>query len=280
MKLTIRNRTAYRFDRPVFLEPHIIRLRPRIDAAVWPLTIQLAIEPAPTMRAEYLDLEGNVVTQAWFSGTTEHLRIDSQSTVETHLTDPFRFLLDDPGRRLPEPYPTELMDRLQAYRTAPDSVSREVRTFALAVAEEVVRRPERFPGTLADRLHQECKLEIRREGTPKSAEDTLAEKRGACRDLAVLFNECCRSLGLAARFVSGYAHVDGSDDHELHAWSEVYLPGGGWRGYDPTHGLAVADRHVVVAAAAEPADAAPVSGSYRGSVNATLETTVEVTEAS
>ena len=87
---------------------------------------------------------------------------------------------------------------------------------------------------------------------------------------------CCHSAGLAARFVSGYAHVDDHGDHELHAWAEVYLPGGGWRGYDPTHGLAVADRHVALAAAALPADAAPVSGAFRGSAGATLQTTVDV----
>ena len=76
----------------------------------------------------------------------------------------------------------------------------------------------------------------------------------------------CRSQGLAARFVSGYSchHPPEVSEHELHAWAEVYLPGGGWRGYDPSLGLAVADGHVVLAAAADPAFAAPLSGTYRG----------------
>jgi transglutaminase-like putative cysteine protease len=82
----------------------------------------------------------------------------------------------------------------------------------------------------------------------------------------MLFIECCHGMGLAARFVSGYAYVDDTVVQELHAWAEVYLPGGGWRGYDPTLGLAVADS----------ADAAPVSGSYRGSAVATLENVVEL----
>jgi transglutaminase-like putative cysteine protease len=76
--------------------------------------------------------------------------------------------------------------------------------------------------------------------------------------------------------VSGYAHVDGAAEQEFHAWAEAYLPGGGWRGYDPTLGLAVADRHVAVAAAAEPAGAAAVSGTYRGSAVATLENVVDI----
>ena len=230
------------------------------------------------MQAEYLDVEGNTVTHVWFEGATEHFTIDSRATVETLVTDPFRFLLDYPERRLPNPYPVDVSGRLVAYCQAHESVSPAVRDFAMAAADEVAGRPDRFPGALATRIQQECALEIRHEGTPNAAHATLTDRRGACRDFAVLFNECCRSLGLAARFVSGYMHIDDNDDHELHAWSEVYFPGGGWRGYDPTHGLAVADRHVAVAAAAEPAEAAPVSGSYRGSAIATLETTVDVAE--
>jgi transglutaminase-like putative cysteine protease len=92
----------------------------------------------------------------------------------------------------------------------------------------------------------------------------------------VLFVECCRSVGLAAKFVNSYAHIDDSTDHEFHAWAEVYLPGGGWCGYDPTLGLAVADRHVVVAAAADPPDAAAISGTFRGSAVATIESAVEI----
>ena len=90
-------------------------------------------------------------------------------------------------------------------------------------------------------------------------------RTGACRDLTVLFMECCRSLGLAARFVSGYQEGDkGTDRRYMHAWAEVYLPGGGWRGFDPTHGIAVTDRHVAVASGPTPATAAPISGTFRG----------------
>lgn len=93
---------------------------------------------------------------------------------------------------------------------------------------------------------------------------TLKRGQGACRDLTVLFMEACRSVGLSARFVSGYAEgLSTRDDGELHAWAEIYLPGAGWRGFDPTLGLAVADRHVAIAASPIPVGAAPVSGSFR-----------------
>lgn len=276
MNIAIRHRTVYRFKGAVFLEPHIIRLRPRGDATSRLLALALEIDPPPAVRADYLDPDGNVVTQAWFEGTTEHLAIESRSTVETLVTDPFRFLLDDPARTLPDVYPKELSERLSGYRTVPDKIAPAVREFASTVAEHVGRRQDQFPWALTDRIHQDCQLEVREYGPPNAPDTTLRERRGACRDLAVLFIECSRAMGLAARFVSGYAYVSGETDHELHGWAEVYIPGGGWRGYDPTLGLAVADRHVAVAAAADPLEAAPLSGSFRGSVTAALETVVDV----
>lgn len=93
----------------------------------------------------------------------------------------------------------------------------------------------------------------------------LSQGAGACRDLSVLFLAACRHVGLPARFVSGY-HEGPPErgERELHAWAETYLPGGGWRGFDPSLGLAVADRHVAVAAAPDPRGAAPVAGTFRG----------------
>ena len=105
---------------------------------------------------------------------------------------------------------------------------------------------------------------VRPHGAALSPEATWGERTGACRDLAPLFNEVCRLVGLPARFVSGYGYSDFLDERHLHAWSEVYLPGAGWRGFDPTIGLAVADRHIAVAAARDPEDTAPTSGTYRG----------------
>lgn len=276
MRLRIRHRTTYGFDRPVFVEPHVIRLRPRGDAAQWPHSLALQIDPVPAARAENLDAEGNAVTQAWFAGMTEHLRIESQSTVDTLRTDPFSFLLDDPSGMLPCRYRPALQHQLAASLGTDAPVHAAVRDIARAASEEAGHRPDRFPIALTTRIHDRFQVEYREDGDPRLPEATAALGSGACRDLAVLFMACCRSVGLAARFVSGYAYVDGSTDAELHAWAEVYIAGGGWRAYDPTLGLVVADLHVAVAAAAEPADAAPVSGSYRGSAISTLETVVEV----
>src|SRR5207302_8272520 len=106
---------------------------------------------------------------------------------------------------------------------------------------------------------------VRREGAPMRGQDTLANREGSCRDLAMLYIEACRYVGIASRFVSGYVdrRLPG-EARELHAWAGVYVPGAGWRGFDPTQGLAVSTRHLTLAAAGQPARAAPVAGSVLG----------------
>ena len=99
---------------------------------------------------------------------------------------------------------------------------------------------------------------------------------GSCRDLAQVFLEASRSKGFAARFVSGYVAYEEEDQRELHAWAEVYLPGGGWRGFDATTGLAVMEQHIVLARSAQAANAAPLSGSFRGAGIAKLSTEVRI----
>ncbi|MCY3845472.1 MAG: transglutaminase family protein [Acidobacteria bacterium] len=280
MTITIRHRTTYTFDAPVFLEPHVIRLHPRAGAAARLVDFGLDLEPAPAVRAENLDLDGNVVTHAWFEGLTATLTVRTHATVETSNTDPFRFLAVDADRSLPYAYAPDLAHRLRPCRSAPDVAHPAVRELALDVARESSRNPLAFPLDLARRLHERFSLERRQDGPPLAPHETVARRRGACRDLAVLFIECCRTMGLAARFVSGYAHTDSASPNDLHAWAEVYLVGGGWRAYDPSYGVAVADRHVTVAAAPEPGDAAPITGTFRGHATSRLHVEVRVRAAS
>lgn len=264
MRITIRHRTSYAFDAPVLLEPHVVRLRPRDDGSVRLIDFTLRIDPEPAGRADCLDPEGNVVTAAWFKGRWPRLTFDTHAIVDTLVDNPFGFLAAAPERALPDGYAPALCDRLALYRQPPDAAHPAVRALAVAAAEAAGHDPARFPLTLAQRIHAACVCETRPQGAPLAPEATLAAGNGACRDLAVLFIAGCRAMGLAARFASGYAHSDEPVPMELHAWAEVFLPGGGWRGYDPSLGLAVSDRHVTVAAAADPQDAAPVTGTFRG----------------
>ena len=121
--------------------------------------------------------------------------------------------------------------------------------------------------------------EIREEGAPNTPEVTLLSRKGSCRDYAVLFSALCRAMGLATRFVSGYytgaAPVDlPNQTHHLHAWVEVFLPGGGWRGYDPTQHEVVSGNHIPLAASCLPEEITPVYGTYRGAATSILTTNV------
>jgi transglutaminase-like putative cysteine protease len=139
-----------------------------------------------------------------------------------------------------------------------------------------------FLSNLNERLYEECRYIIREEGAPMPASITWSRKEGSCRDLTVLFMEVCRAAGIGARFVSGYQEGDlDSTERHLHAWAEVYLPGAGWRGYDPTHGLAVSDRHIAIAASALPIYTAPITGKLKsGNVHASIEFTLSIQKIS
>ena len=130
-----------------------------------------------------------------------------------------------------------------------------------------------FLNQLTTRLHRSTEKVTRTEPGIQSPAETLSTQRGACRDLALVFMVACRQVGVPARFVSGYQQGDPDEPRrDLHAWAEVFLPGFGWRGYDPTHGLAVADAHVAVAASALPQNAASITGTFRGTdATSTLE---------
>nr|WP_281353955.1 transglutaminase family protein [Solidesulfovibrio aerotolerans] len=134
---------------------------------------------------------------------------------------------------------------------------------------ETLRRvsgaPQDFALALVDWMQINLRTVVRHEPGILDPDAVLAAGEASCRDLAVFYITACRHVGIPARFASGYHEGDpDSTERDLHAWAELLLPGGGWRGFDPSLGLAVADRHVVVAAAPHPDDASPVSGSFRG----------------
>ena len=226
-----------------------------------------------------LDQDGNVVTHAWFSDLTDRLVLHASFTLDTLRSNPFDFLLLDNDRDLPVQYAEALRGPLLPYLRADHDPS--VRAFAQQIANESAWNTLGFIGALNTTLYQETRHVIRHDGAAHAPARTLSEREGSCRDTAQLFCAACRAMGIAARFVSGYelgAALDpGGGD--LHAWAEVYLQGGGWRGYDPSRGLAVADAHVPVAAASDPALAAPVTGTFRGSATSSIDFSISMQAA-
>jgi transglutaminase-like putative cysteine protease len=278
MRFEIRHETVYGYSAPVRLGPQLLRLRPRYDGAQQTIDYECLIEPAPSRRSVQLDAYGNLIEQAWFLGETSELRIVSRALVDTLRTNPFDYLLEPSAVGLPFSYPAALRAPLAGYRDGGE-IAPEVIRLANSLAAGVRQQPVGFLVELSRWLSENIDHEVREQGIAHPPEVTLAKGRGACRDVAMLFIAVCRHQGIAARYVTGYQARSAvpRERRYMHAWPEVYLPGGGWRGFDPTHGIAVADAHVAVAAAPGPEGAAPVSGSFSGeSVSSTLTYEVRI----
>lgn len=269
----VKHVTRFAYSRPVFCEPLWVRLRPRVDAAQAVHRYRLEIRPEPVGLSEFIDLDGNLVALAWFEGLTCSLSVTSTWLVETLRSNPFDFLLPPGALSLPLKFASD-EDELARHYATPGEVGPKVIDLAGTLRNDSGGETLEFLTRLVREIDTRCEKIVREEGTPWSPERTLAEGQGSCRDLALLFIETCRWVGIPARFVSGYHEGDPEGgERALHAWAEVYLPGVGWRGFDPTLGLAVADRHVAVAAGRSPRSAAPTEGSFRGSdVRAQLTT--------
>ncbi|BAC09334.1 transglutaminase family protein [Thermosynechococcus vestitus] len=264
MQYRICHQTTYTYSAPVALAPHDLRLIPRSDGHQRLRSLSLEILPTPQGHSSVLDVYGNHIQRYWWlPQPTTSLMIQVTSEVETYCDNPFNYLLEPWAVTLPFNYPQRLATSLHPYLSLPvDPVAYELAWQILASGDRQVLT---FLSDLNNKIYRTCQHQIRETGAPWPPCVTWAKQTGSCRDTAVLFIHACRAVGLAARFVSGYQEGDlENPERHLHAWVEVYLPGAGWRGYDPTHGLAVSDRHIALVAAADPADAAPIEGVLRG----------------
>lgn len=262
MRYHINHTTTYTYNQAVYLKPHLIRLRPRSDGSQTLDRFAIALHPNPTGLAPLADLDGNALLQAWFSEPTESLTLETTAIVATHLANPFHYLLEPWAIELPFDYPHSLYRQLQPY-FQPYGATPDPAAIALAqqIHQDVRGSTQSFLYQLQQYIYREFEYIVREDGDPWPAGVTVQRQQGSCRDFTVLFMEACRAMGLAARFVSGYEEGDPEvGAWELHGWAEVYLPGGGWRGYDPTHGLAVGDRHIALTASAIPSYTSPVAG--------------------
>jgi len=274
--ISVEHVTTYRYEGPVALQPHTLRLKPRTDASQRLLSFAIHVSPLPARQAECTDQDGNLVLETWFSGLTHELRIENRFTVEMLRLQAFPFFLTDSSWNLPLWYLEPVCTALQPYRND-SQVSFEVRQYAQATAARAGWNTMQFLSALADQLFRECRSLFRPAGPPWPSSWTLQAREGSCRDLAVLFCDLCRAMGLAARFVSGYETASaGMADASMHAWSEVYLPGGGWVAYDPSRGLAVTSSHVAVAAGFHSGLAGPIDGTFNGPYGSTMHTSLHL----
>lgn len=277
MLYQISHTTTYAYSDAVSLQPHLIRLQARSDGWQTLKMFSLQVTPIPIAQSELTDLDGNTFIKVWFSlELTKSLNVQVLSQASTHQSNPFNYLVEPWAIALPIDYPTSLFKQLQPYLGSTDGIALQL---AYEIAELSGNNVAQFLNELTQRIYTSCQYVIRETGNPYPPGLTWTQKQGSCRDLTVLFIEVCRAIGLAARFVSGYQEGDPEHpDRYLHAWAEVYLPGAGWRGYDPTHGLAVSDRHIALAASAVPDYTAPIVGKVTrsGGVQSTMNYTLQI----
>jgi transglutaminase-like putative cysteine protease len=209
MRYQIYHQTIYTYSQSVVLQPHLLRLRPRSNG--WQILHNFTLEviPTPTGIAEIVDLDGNDCTQVWFTEPTEKLVIEVNSEIETLQDNPFNYMPEPWAIELPINYPSFLLEQLQPYLQFYGAASDPVLIqFAQEILQAVGGNTLDFLSTLNQRIYQECQYLTRDYGEPWHGGITWSQKRGSCRDFALLFMDVCRLMQLATRFVNNLM-VDG-----------------------------------------------------------------------
>jgi uncharacterized protein (DUF2126 family)/transglutaminase-like putative cysteine protease len=271
IKASIHHLTHYRYDRRVTLGPQILRLRPAPHSRTRVISHSLRVAPAGHFVNHQQDPYGNWLARFVFPEPVTELRIEVDLVADMTVYNPFDFFVEDEAEHWPFDYPEDVAADLVIYRAAEPAGPR-LAAFLATVPRERTRTVDFVVGLNA-RLAAEIGYVIRMEPGVQTPEETFASGKGSCRDTSWLLVQALRHLGLAARFVSGYliqlkpdlVALDGppGTDHDftdLHAWAEVYLPGAGWIGLDPTSGLLTGESHIPLAATPHYRNAAPISG--------------------
>ena len=270
-RLSINHVTEYRFAQVVTLLPHRMLLRPRENHNV---RIEASIlDIAPTHSVQWKrDVLDNSMAVASFPEPADFLRIFSGVVIQHYDDDPLDFRVDDYAVDLPFAYAIE--DQLELapfqemiYPSDRDAIQDWMGSLGLVRPMETFLLLDQLTKEISDRFS----YEIREEPGVQPPALTLTRNCGSCRDFAALLIEACRRLGLASRFVSGYLQTfdASSGNGATHAWTEVYLPGVGWKGFDPTIGEVTSNRHIAVAVARHPEAVPPVAGSFIGPIGQT-----------
>ncbi len=283
--LLIDHETIYHYEKPVKLAPHQLRIRPIEDHEKRVLSFDLKIEPEHRIRWT-TDQFQNPVAYVEFLKPTKKLTIRSQLQVELLESNPFDFILDPYATLLPFQYSqTEAIDLapylLPLYPEDRERILDWVKPFLnLQGGAKTVD----FLSAINRAIPKMMSYEARLESGTQSPGVTLQERKGACRDFAILLMETARQLGMAARFVSGY--IPNVQDPKtksihiaagaMHAWTQIYLPGAGWKDFDPTAGILSNHDHLRVAVGRTPEQTTPILGSYLGTVKLDLGIEVNV----
>ncbi|QLY31284.1 DUF2126 domain-containing protein [Nocardia huaxiensis] len=289
IKVSLEHRTTYTFDRPVLIHPHVVRLRPAPHTRTAIEAYSMRVTPADHWVNWQQDVFGNFMARLIFHEPARELSITVGLIAELEALNPFDLFAEDYAERFPFEYPPQLAADLEAYLRPVDEYEsgsgpgESVRAWVRRHHPHERPKSIDFLVDVNRALHREIGYTIRMEPGVQTPDHTLRTKLGSCRDSAWLLVSIMREFGLAARFVSGYLiqlaqdvpSLDGpsgppADFTDLHAWTEVYLPGAGWIGLDPTSGLWATEGHIPLAATPHPVSSAPITGATEP-VKATLD---------
>lgn len=282
--IRVRHVTTYRYKQPVSFGEHRMLLRPRDSWDQKLLEMRLTITPEPTEMRWVNDAFGNCVAIARFSGRAEELRIESMIRLDHSAANVLDFQIEEYARRYPFTYGAhEMPDLLRLIERQYLDPDHEIDQWARQFLRHDGRSDTReMLAAMTHAIRRELSYFAREETGIQDPIKTLKLGTGSCRDFAVLMIEAVRSLGLAARFVSGYLYVPESrrgtwvGGGATHAWLEAYLPGAGWVAFDPTNGIVGSHDLVRVAVVRDPRHAVPISGTWTGFPSDHLGMTVEV----
>jgi transglutaminase-like putative cysteine protease len=271
IRVALNHKTEYRFDRPVNVHPHVVRLRPSPHCRTPIHAYSLITRPEDHFINWQQDPFGNYLARFVFSKRARSLSFEVDLIAEMTVINPFDFFLEEDAEKYPWKYESGLTSDLAPYLEIEEQ-GPLLKKWLREVDRSVMPTVD-FLVAINQRLQRDVAYTVRMEVGVQACEETLSNKLGSCRDSAWLLVQILRHLGFAARFVSGYLvqltadvkALDGpsgpeSDFTDLHAWAEVYLPGAGWVGLDPTSGLFAGEGHIPLAATPEPSSAAPITG--------------------
>jgi len=279
MKIRIQHRTTYNYSQPVAFGPHKIMVRPREGHDLHLESSILEIKPAHIIHW-MRDVNGNSIAKVDFTEKASQLTIYSKVILQHYDSNPLDFIVDESAVNYPFIYEPDCQPELTAFMHIlyPKDTARlrEWLTQFWKPGDKV--ETISMLQHVNQHIHDTFQYQRRDDAGVQTPAETLQKHSGSCRDLATLLLESCRCWGLAARFVSGYMQCQATEagGASTHAWAEVYLPGAGWKGFDPTSGILTGAQHVTVAVSRDPENAAPVAGSYIGPANAFANIQVDV----
>lgn len=275
MNLLIKHTTAYDYTVPVLLNVHTINLIPQARSYFFINQQELLINPHSKGIQTRLDLENNMHYQAWFEMPTNRLEVHVSYNLQLEELNPFGFILEPSFVFTKEGfvYKNTQLNIIQHYLYTTIS-SDEMDYFVRHILQKSTDVVD-FLTRIVGEVHEQWAYEVRHDPGVWEPPVTFTNRNGSCRDLSWMLIHMLRKIGFATRFVSGYAfNPELEEGHELHAWLEVFLPGAGWVGLDPSLGLWTDHHYIPLSCHAHYQEAAPLIGTYGGTAQSTLSTMV------